>query len=146
MRHLGGAMQLQDVARGIVAADGAAGFDRHAAVAADREIKRDHLVRARHHGVDIAVALTHDGGFGAVAFGKLAGLRVGRKDHRHVLNLDRNEIGGIFGDVGIGREHRGDQLADVAYALGREHRLAIWLKPLDAAFAEIDRRNIRDVG
>jgi hypothetical protein len=37
-------------------------------------------------------------------------------------------------------------IGNSANALNREQRLAIWLKALDATFAEIDRRNIRDVG
>ena len=57
-----------------------------------------------------------------------------------------DEVGGVLRDVGIGGEHRRDRLADIAHAVGREHRLAIRLQPLDAAFAEIDRRHVGDVG
>ena len=44
VRHLGGAVQLEDVARGIVAADGAARLQRHAGMAADRQLELDHRV------------------------------------------------------------------------------------------------------
>jgi hypothetical protein len=129
-----------------MAADRPARFDRYAAVTADREIHLDHRVRARHRGVDIAITLVYDGGFGAVAVRKRGRLRVGIEQHRQVFDVDGNEIGGVFRDIGIGREHGGDWLADVAHALDREHRLAIGFEPFNAAFAEIDRWNIRDVG
>ena len=41
VRHLGGAVQFQDVARGVVAADRAARFQRHAGMAADGELELD---------------------------------------------------------------------------------------------------------
>ena len=145
MRHLGGAVQFEDVARGVVAADGAARLQRHAAVAADREIELDHCIGAREHGVDVAVALAHDGRLGVAAGRELAGLRIGGEQHRQFGDLDVDEVGGILRDVGIGGEHRGDRLADIAHAIAREHRLAVRLQLLDAAFAEIDRRHVGDV-
>ena len=39
VRHLGGAVQFENVARGVVAADGAAGFQRHAGMPADGELE-----------------------------------------------------------------------------------------------------------
>ena len=57
VRHLGGAVHFQHVARLVVAGDGAARFQRHAGVAADRKLKRDNRVRAAEGGVDIAICL-----------------------------------------------------------------------------------------
>ena len=61
------------------------------------------------------------------------------------MSID-DEVGGILGDVGIDGEHGGDGLADIAHPVGREHGLAVRLQPFDAAFAEIDRRHLGDVG
>ena len=72
VRHLGGTMQFQNVARGIVTADGTARLDRHAGVAADREIKAHDRIRARHRGIDVAIALAHKSGLGAVTGRELA--------------------------------------------------------------------------
>ncbi len=48
MRDLGGAMKLKNIARSVVAADGAAGFERHAGMPADGDIDLDKC--ARHCG------------------------------------------------------------------------------------------------
>ena len=146
VRHLGGAVQFEDIARGVVAADGAARLQRHAAVAADGEIELDHGLGAREHGVDVAIALAHDGRLGVAAGRELAGLRIGGEQHRQFGDVDGDEVGGVLRDIGIDGEHCGDGLADIAHAIGREHRLAVRLQPLDAAFAEIDRRHVGDVG
>ncbi len=47
VRHLGGAVQFENAARGVVAADGAARLQRHAGMPADGELKLDHMRRAR---------------------------------------------------------------------------------------------------
>ena len=64
MRHFGGAEKLEHVARRVVARDGAARLQRHAAVAADLEFERDDLMRRGKGRRDVAVALAHDRGFG----------------------------------------------------------------------------------
>ena len=64
MRHFGGAEELEHVARRVVAGDGAARLQRHAAVAADLELERDDLMRRGKSRRDVAVALAHDRGFG----------------------------------------------------------------------------------
>ena len=89
MRHLGGAMQFEDVARGVVAADGAARLQRHAAVPADGKIELDHRLGAREHGVDVAIALADDGRLGVAAGRELAGLRIGVEQHRQLGDVDR---------------------------------------------------------
>ena len=67
VRHLGGAVQLEDVARRIVAADRAAGFHRHAGMAADREVECDDRMRLAESGLDVAVALAGEAGLGVAA-------------------------------------------------------------------------------
>ena len=64
MRHLGGAMHFQNVARLVVAGDGAARLQRHAGMAADGKLERDDGVGGAEGGVDIAIALADDAGLG----------------------------------------------------------------------------------
>ena len=77
---------------------------------------------------------------------EFAGRRIGRKQYGQLFDLDRDEFGGILGEVWIGREHDGDRFADVAHAVRRQDRLAVRIEPLDAGQAKIDRRNVGDVG
>ena len=88
VRHLGGAVQLEHVARGVVAADGAARLHRHAGVAADRELELDHQRRGAQRRVDVAVALADDRHLGVAAGRELAGLGVGGEQRRQLLDLD----------------------------------------------------------
>ena len=60
VRHLRGAVQFEHVARRIVARQGAARFERHAAMPADRQVERDDRVRRGEGGIDIAVFGAHD--------------------------------------------------------------------------------------
>ncbi len=60
VRHLGGAVQFQNVARSVVARDGAARFQRHAGVAADRKLKRNNGVRSAEGGIDVAIGFLQD--------------------------------------------------------------------------------------
>ena len=64
---------------------------------------------------------------------------------RQFLDVERDQIGGVLGEIGIGREHRGDRLADIAHAVLRQDGLAIGLEALDPGQAEIDRRNVGDI-
>ena len=66
VRHLGGAMELQHIARGVMAGDGAARLERHARMAADRELELDHAHTPRESRRDIAVGFLLDGGLDAV--------------------------------------------------------------------------------
>ena len=67
--------------------------------------------------VHVAIAFAHDGGFGRMAGVELAGRRIGREQFGQHLDLDRHQIGGVLGDIRIGREHHGDRLADIAHAV-----------------------------
>jgi hypothetical protein len=145
VRHLGGTVQLENVARRVVAADGAARLQRHAAMPPDREIELDYGLGLREHGIDVAVALAHQSRLGVAARRELAGLLRGVEQRRQFRDVDRDEVGRVFRDVGIGGEHGSDRLADIAHLAARKHRLAVRLQPFDAAFAEIDRRHVGDV-
>ena len=56
-----------------------------------------------------------------------------------------DQIGGVLGEIGVGREHRCDRLADIAHALLRQDGLAVRRQPFELGQAEIDRRNVGDV-
>ena len=73
VRHLGGAVQLEHVAGGVVARDRAAGFQRHAGMAADREVELHHGMRSAERRVDVAVGFFHDRRLGRAAVLELAG-------------------------------------------------------------------------
>ncbi len=146
MGHLGRAVQLKQVAGGVVAADCTPCLQGHAGMAADGKLELDHDRRGAKHLVDIAVALADDRRLGVAAAGELPRL-VGRRHHdRQFLDLDRDQIGGVLGHVGVGRKHRRHRIADVAHLVGCEHRLAVRRQRRDAALAEIDRRHVGDVG
>ncbi len=146
VRHLGGAVQLEDRARGVVAADGAAGLQRNAGMAADRQFKLHHHGCGADRGVDVAVALPDDRHLGVAAGRELARLGFGGKQRRQLLDLHGDEIGCILGDVEIVGEHRSHRFPDIAHAVGRQHRLAVGFERGNAALAEIDRRHVGDVG
>ena len=146
VRHLGRAVQLQHVARGVVAGQRAARLQRHAAVPADRQVERDDRVGRGERRVDVAVSGAQHQRLGRQARRKAAGRRRGVEHRRQLLGLDRDEIGGILGEIGVGREHRRDRLADIAQPLPRQQRLAIGAQRLAGRVAEIDRRQIGDVG
>ena len=146
MRHLGGAVQLQHVARGVVAAERAARLQRHAGMPADGELELDDVRRGLEHRFDVAVALGQHRGLGVAAERELARLGLRRQQRRQLLDLHGDEIGGVLGDVGIVGEHRRHRLADIAHLVRGQHRLAVGREPLDRALAEIDRRHVGDVG
>ena len=75
-------MKLKHVARRIVSRDGAAGFERHAGMPADRQFGRDHNVRCPERCVDIPITLANNGGFGGAARLELADLGVGPQNDR----------------------------------------------------------------
>ena len=146
MRHLGGAMKLEHVVGRVVARNGAAGLDRDGRMPPDRERRLDHGVSGAEGGIDIAVTLAHDGRLGRAAGFELAGLRVGAKERRQFLDVEHDELGRILGEIGIVGEHRRDRLADVAHCAGREQPLPVGLQTFDPGQAEIDRRNVGNVG
>ena len=146
MRDLGGAVQFEHVARGIVAADGAARFHRHAGMAADREFELDDHVRAAQRGLHFAVALVHDRHLGVAAGREFAGRGVGGEQDRQLLDLHGHQLGRVLGDVRVMRKHRRDRFADITHASIGEDRLPVGFELLDATLAEIDRADAGNVG
>ncbi len=120
MRHLGRAVELQHIARGIVPRQGAARFQRHAAVPADVEVERNNGMGRCKRGIDIAITFPHDERFGREARGKAARRSRGGQYRRQLFGLDRHEIGGIFRQIRVGREHRRDRFADIAQPVSRQ--------------------------
>ena len=139
-------VQFEDVAGRIVAADGAARLQRHAGVAPDGERQFNNLMRVAKRRVDVAVALVNDRRFGVASRREFARRGLGVEDHGQFPDVHGHQIGSVLRDIRIVGEHHCDWIADVAHAVGREHRLAIGFKLFEAAFAETDRRDVRNVG
>ncbi len=146
VRHLGGAVHFQHVARGVVDADRAARFHRHAGMAADGEVELDNGVRSAEGAGEIAVGFLNDGGFGRAAVLELAGRIARIEDDGQFLDLDIDQVGGVFGQIGVGREHSRHRLADITHVFSRQDGLAIEREPFDLGQPEVDRRNAGDVG
>ncbi len=146
VRHLGGAVQLHDAARGVVVADGAARFERHAGMPADRNLDLDHVRRAAEYRVDVAVALVDDRRFARMARRILDRLGIRVEQRRQFVDLDLDQIGRILSEVGVFGKHRRDRIADITHDALGQHRLAIRIERRNAAFAKIDRRHVGNVG
>ena len=146
MRHLGGAVQLEDAAGSVIAANAAARLERDAGMAAGGELELDDEGRRAQGRVHVAVALAEDGHLRVAAGHELARLGVGREQDGQLLDLHGHEIGGVLGGIGVVREHRRHRLADIAHLLAREHGLPIGLEGRNASLAKINRRQVDDVG
>ena len=148
MRHLGGAVQFEHVMGGVVEADGAAGLHRHAGMTADGEIEFDHRMGGGERRVDVAKAVAHGERRGAAAVVEFAGRVARGHERRQRLDLDLDEIGRIFGKIGILGEYRRHGVADITHPAYSQHRLTIGFDLIGRArgVAEIDRRDVGDVG
>jgi len=125
VRHLGGAVQLQDIPIGIVARDGATGLERDTRMPADGEIELDHRMGGPEGVLHVAVALLDDHRLGCEPRREFAGRRVGRHQRRQLVERDRNLLGRILRLIGIFGEHRRDRLAHIANPIVRQDRLPI---------------------
>ena len=139
-------MQFEDVARGIVATDGTAPFERHAGMAADRQFEFDDDRRRAQDRVDVAITLADDAHLGAAAGRELSRLGVGGEQDRQLIDLEGDEVGRVLGHVGIVGKDGGDRLADVSHLPARQHRLAVGLERGNSSLAKVDRRHVRNVG
>jgi hypothetical protein len=146
VRHLGGTVEPQDTARGIRHRDRAAGFERHAGVASDREFELDHRMRLGEGGSYVTVTPAQDRGFAALPGRQFRRLVEETESGVQRLDLRRDEIGGILGGIGVGGKNRRDRLADIADTAARQYRLAVRFEPRHRGQAEIDRRDVGDVG
>ncbi len=146
VRHLGGAVKLDHIAHGVVMRERAARLQRHAAVTADLEVERDHGMGRGEGGIDLAITGAQHQCLGRKAGGKAARRCSGIQDRRQLFGLDRDEVGGVLGQIRIGREYHSDRLADIAQPIFRQQRLAVGAQRLAGRVAKIDRRQIGDVG
>ena len=145
VRHLRGAVQLDNVTRRIMPRQGAARLERHAAMPTDREIEADDRLRPSECGIDFPVFGAHDQRLGRNSGGEAARRRLGVEQRRQLVRLDRDQIGGILGEIGVGREYGRDRLADIAQPVPRQQRLAIRAQCFARRVAKIDRRQIGNV-
>ena len=74
-----------------------------------------------------------------------AGSRTGVQYRGQLMGLDRDKLGAVFGQIGMGREHSRYRLADITQPLAREKRLAIGTQRLGGRIAKIDGRQVVDV-
>ena len=142
VRHLGGTMQLQNIACFIVACDSAARFKRNAGVAPNGKLKRDNGVGVAEGGIDIAIRLLQDSRL-CREF-TLIGARLSGGAHRCWLGLDRkrDQLSCVFREICVVRKHHSDWLADIAHDILRQHRLAVWFELLQPGQPERDQWNL----
>ena len=137
MRHLGGAVQFKHVARRVVAGDGAARFQRHAGMPADRRASAATTAWAvAKRRVDVAIALADDRRLGRTARLELARLVRGAQNRRQFLDVERDQLGGILRQIGVVGEDRRDRFADITHPFGRKQPLAVGLEALDRGSGE----------
>ena len=105
MRHLGGAVQLQNIARGVVARDRAARFQRHAGMAADGKIKLDDGMRGAKRRVNVAIGLLDDHRLGREPAVEFAERRIDRHHRRQFFEIEPHLVGRVLGPIGIIRKH-----------------------------------------
>ncbi len=147
VRHLGGAVHFEHVARRVVA-----GRWRRASPEARRcggrppdRVSTTACARGERR-VDVAKAFAHARDFGRVAWrrmspgGASAASSAGNSSTSTVTRSAASSA--RYGSVA---NTDGDRLADIAHALPGEDRLAVGLEPFDAREAEIDRRHVGDV-
>ena len=122
-------------------------FQRHAGMAADRELELDDRGCAAKHRIDVAVALPDHGRLRCCGRARIRPARRSASSSGGSSSISSvDEIGRVFGDIGIVGEHGGDRLADIAHLSMRQHRLAIRLERRNPSLAEIDRRHVGDIG
>ncbi len=124
MRHLGGAVHFQEVVCFVVARDGATRFQRHAAVAADGDIERDDLSGGAEGRLHVAGFLFDDGRLGAAFSVERARRPGGIEEHRQGRDVERDQIGGVFGNILVVGEDGGHRLADIAHQCRWRARIA----------------------
>ena len=116
VRDLGGAVQLEQAGRGIVAGDRAAGLQRHAAVPADRERQLDDRMRRERRPLrDRRTPSRRSRPRCARPAGTRRAGAVGIEAGLQLVDLGEHQLGGILGEVGIVGEHHRDRLADIAH-------------------------------
>ena len=112
---------------------------------ADGEVDRHDRMRRSESRVDCAVFGVQHQRLGRQVGPEAAGRRLGVEQRRQFVGIDGHEIGGVLGEVRVGREHDRDRFADVAQPVPSKQRLAIRAQRLAGRVAEIDRRQVEVV-
>src|SRR6185437_16479456 len=100
-------------------------LQRYARVPADRERRLDNRMSSAESGIDFAVALAHDRWLGGAAGLEFARRFVGLQNRRQFLDVERDQLGRVLGQIGIVREYGGDRLAHITHKVVREESLPI---------------------
>ena len=114
MRPLGGAVEFEHVAAGIVDRDGAPRLHRHRGVPPHRNLDFDRRVSAVERRGDVAARLLQHMRLGRMRRVESAGFVFGRKDRRQVAPGHLDELGRVLGAIGAVGEQGGDRLAHIA--------------------------------
>ncbi len=146
VRYLGGAVHLQNVVGFVVTRNGATRLHRHAAVPADREIKRDDRFGHAKGCIDVAGFFLDHRCFGIVMLVERSRLPRRIENDRQRRDVDLDQISRVLGNVWIGGENRRHRLADITYVTLRQRGLPIGLELYQPRQPESDRRNVCDVG
>ena len=109
-------------------------------MAADREIELDDAC-AGECGGHVAIRLLDHRRLGREAVVEPARLGGCIEQRRKLIDVELDQIGGVLGQILIGREHHSDRLADIAHPVLRQHVLAIRLELGQAGEAEADWRD-----
>ena len=120
----------------------AARLHRYGAVPADGQIESDDPMRRSKGCLDIAVTGAQHQRLRGDAGCETAGSRTGVQYRGQLIGLDRDKLGAVFGQIGMGREHSRYRLADITQPLAREKRLAIRAQRLGGRIAKIDGRQV----
>ena len=142
VRHLGCAMELEDVAPRVVARDRAPSFQWNAGLASHREIELNHSMGLAKSRRDITIRFFHDRRLGRMPASILTRCRARIEHDREFIDLDGDKLGCIFSDISVVCEHRRDRFAHVARLPLRQNGLAIGRQPLNSRQPEIDGRDI----
>ena len=145
VRHLGGAMQLEYLARAVIAADRAAGLERYAGMAPDAQLERHDRMGVAERRIQVAVFLADIARVGRAAGLEFAGRLIRVQQHRQFLHLQQDLVGDVLGQIRILGKHHRERLAHITHPVGRQHALAVAIEAGDLAQAKIDRRNVGDV-
>ncbi len=145
MGHLGRAMKLQHLAGAVISSDRSAGLERHAGMAPDAELERNRCMRIAEGRVDIAVFLADHARLGRASRLELAGLLIRPQQRRQLLDLERDPVGDVLGEIRILGKHRGDRIADIAHASAGQDMLTVAVQSGDPAQAKVDRWDVGHV-
>ena len=147
--HLGDAEYRDALLGGVPARREPTRLHRNGGVPLHRETLAAHIRRGLERVIRIATRDLDSRGVGAGVFvdqKRAIGGRLPVQDRRQALNLGRDQGGGVFGDVGIGRDYDCDWLPDIADFVARDRQLQEILKVRHRGDPRPDRlQNIAEI-